>query len=186
LIDETYNLWKSDLEKIFRIGTRGKKGGCNLSSCILVFIGIESFSKFFSNKKDDAKVFSDFIDKYYPTFYHRKMKEIYKLFRHGLAHNFYPKTGYQSTNTSKIVFGIDEMSRVLPLSKLRKNIKSYREMLNLTPKSGEDYIIVPQVLFIDTVHVMEDLKKNIIRNQTLQSEIVSNFVKVQKELGHSF
>lgn len=46
LFDETYRMWKSDLTKIFRIGTRGSKGGCNLSSCILVFIGIESFSKF--------------------------------------------------------------------------------------------------------------------------------------------
>jgi hypothetical protein len=76
LFDETYRMWRSDLTKIFRIGTRGTKGGCNLSSCILVFIGIESFSKFFSDKKNDADAVADFVDNYYPADYHGKMKKV--------------------------------------------------------------------------------------------------------------
>ena len=65
LFDKTYRMWKSDLKKIFRIGTRGTKGGCNLSSCILVLIGIESFSLFFS-KRTKKHAFEEFINKYLP------------------------------------------------------------------------------------------------------------------------
>ena len=92
LFDETYHMWRSDLEKIFRIGARGKSGGCNFSSCILVFIGIESFSKFFSKEKDDKNAFVDFFENYYPDHYHGEMKLIYELFRNGLAHYFFPKS----------------------------------------------------------------------------------------------
>jgi len=100
LFNATYRMWKSDLEKIFRIGTKGQKGGCNLASCILVLIGIESFSKFFSQEKTDVDVFVDFMDKYYPAQYRGKMKTIYELFRHGLAHNYYPKSEFNLKNTS--------------------------------------------------------------------------------------
>lgn len=186
LFDETYQMWKSDLEKIFRIGTRGKNGGCNLSSCILVFIGIESFSKFFSNKKADSDAFTEFIDKYYPQYYHGKMKNVYKLFRHGLAHNFYPKSEFGLTNTSKIAFGVDERNRVIPLSRLKKDLNNCRKKtLKLTPKKGKPYVVVPQVLFLDTVNVMESLRKNIKNNSKLQEEVVSNFRKIQRELRHT-
>jgi hypothetical protein len=59
LFNATYRMWRADLKKIFRLGTRGAKGGCNLSSCILVLIGIESFSKFFSKKRNEVDAFAD-------------------------------------------------------------------------------------------------------------------------------
>ncbi len=74
IFKETYRMWRSDLEKIFRIGTRGRNGGCNLSSCILVLIGIESFAHCFSSKNNDALAVEEFVNEYYPDFYHGKMK----------------------------------------------------------------------------------------------------------------
>ena len=140
-------MWKSDLSKIFRIGTRGAKGGCNLSSCILVLIGIESFARFFSNKKAGADVVAEFVDSYYPTAYHGKMKKVYSLFRHGLAHNFYPKSEFEFDNASLIAFGVDEQSRVVPLSCLKKDLDNCRKkVLKLSPPPGKPYVIVPQVL----------------------------------------
>lgn len=114
VFDETYRMWKSDLKKIFRIGTRGIRGGCNLSSCILVLIGIESFSKFFSTKKTDVGAFADFVDVYFPKEYHGRMKKVYELFRHGLAHNYYPKSEFNLRNTARVAFGVDENNRVAP------------------------------------------------------------------------
>lgn len=186
LFDETYNMWKSDMGKIFRIGTRGSKGGCNLSSCILVLIGIESFSKFFSSKKKHDDVFAEFIDTYYPTFYKGKMKNIYKLFRNGLAHNFYPKSEFDLSNTSTIAFGVDEHNRVVSLSRIKKDLDNYRKKtLKLSPRKGKPYVLVPQVLFLDTINVMEELKKSIIIDEELQNLVDNNFNKVQRELRHS-
>ncbi len=186
LFDETYRMWKSDLTKIFRIGTRGSKGGCNLSSCILVFIGIESFSKFFSNKKNDADAFADFIDKYYPSQYHGKMKKLYQLFRHGLAHNYYPKSEFNLKNTALIAFGVDEQKRVVPLSRLRKDFDNCRKrVLKLSPKAGKPYVVVPQVLFLDTVNVMESLKKKVQKDTSLQNTLVTNHKRIRKILRHS-
>ena len=186
LFDETYRMWKSDLRKIFRIGTRGTKGGCNLSSCILVLIGIESFSKFFSKKRTDLDKFADFIDTYYPPQYHGKMKSIYELFRHGLAHNYYPKSEFNLKNTSKIAVGIDERNRVVSLSRFRNNLDYFRKRtLQLSPKAGSPYVIVPQVLFLDTVNVMEGLKKKIKGDSALQNDFVASYRVVRRILRHS-
>lgn len=185
LFDETYQMWKSDLRKIFRIGTRGTRGGCNLSSCILVLIGIESFSKFFSNERDDANAVADFVDKYYPHDYHGKMKNIHKLFRHGLAHYFYPKSEISLTNTSKIAFGVNEKGRVVPLSRLRMDLDNCRKkVLKLSPRPGKPYVVVPQVLFLDTVTVMEALKKRVKSEVPLQKSLVENHKRIRKKLGH--
>lgn len=179
-------MWKSDLRKIFRIGTRGTKGGCNLSSCILVLIGIESFSKFFSNKRTDVDAFTDFVDKYYPAQYHGKMKKIYELFRHGLAHNYYPKSEFNLKNTSLIAFGVDEKKRVVALSRLQKDLDNCRKReLQLSPKAGKPYVLVPQVLFLDTVNVMDRLKRSIKSDLTLQNNFVSNYKKIRKILRHT-
>ncbi len=186
LFDETYRMWKADLAKIFRIGTRGTKGGCNLSSCILVLIGIESFSKFFSSKRDDAAAFVEFVDAYYPSYYRGKMLKVYRLFRHGLAHNYYPKSEFRLTNTSHIAFGVDEQKRILPLSRLKKNLDSIRSrVLNLSPGTGKPYVIVPQVLFLDTIDVMERLQRAIRTDIALQSVLVSNHKRIRQILGHA-
>jgi hypothetical protein len=185
LFNATYRMWKSDLKKIFRIGTRGAKGGCNLSSCILVLIGIESFSKFFSKERTDVDAFADFMDKYYPAQYHGKMKNIYELFRHGLAHNYYPKSEFRLKNTSLIAFGVDEHDRVVALSRLKNKIYYFKNgSLQLSPKPGKAYVIVPQVLFLDTVVVMEGLKKKITNDASLQNDFVSNYKKIRKILRH--
>ncbi len=185
LFDETYRMWKSDLEKIFRIGTRGIKGGCNLSSCILVFIGIESFSKFFFKKKNDADSFTKFIDAYYPTDYHGKMEKVYKLFRHGLAHNYYPKSEFNLKNTARIAFGVDEKNRVVSLSRLRQDLDNCRKkVLKLNPKTGKPYVIVPQVLFLDTVAVMESLKILVKNDSQMQNTLISNHKRIRQILRH--
>ena len=186
LFDETYKMWKSDMDKIFRIGTRTNEGGCNLSSCILVFIGIESFSKFFSDNSNNSIAFSEFIDNYYPRFYNGKMKNVYELFRHGLAHNFYPKSEFRLTNASKISFGVDKNNRVFPLSKIRKDLDKIRKnIIKLKPFNGKPYVIVPQILYLDTINVMEAIKKDIVNNEELQNNVVKNFSKIQRELRHN-
>jgi hypothetical protein len=186
VFNATYRMWKSDLKKIFRIGTRGAKGGCNLASCILVLIGIESFSKLFSKKRTDLDAFADFMDKYYPAQYHGRMKNIYELFRHGLAHNYYPKNAFEPKNASLIAFGVNEHNRVVALSRLKKNLDYFRErLLQLSPQTGKPYIIVPQILFLDTVVVMEGLKKKIKNDASLQKEFVSNYEKIRKILRHT-
>jgi hypothetical protein len=186
VFDETYQMWKSDLKKIFRIGTRGTKGGCNLSSCILVLIGIESFSKFFSKKRTDAGKFSEFFDKYYPAQYRGKMENIYELFRHGLAHNYYPKCEFKQRNTSKIAFGIDERKRVFSLSRIRKDLDNYRKRtLQLNPRAGYPYVVVPQVLFLDTVDVMERLRRKIRSDAALQSDFMSAYKYIRTILRHT-
>ncbi len=186
LFDETYRMWSADLRKIFRIGTRGTKGGCNLSSCILVLIGIESFSKFFSPKKTDEDAFVDFIDTYFPQQYRGKMGKIYKLFRHGLAHNYYPKSKFGSKNASSIAFGIDEHRRVVALSRLRSDLDNCRSrVLKLDPPTGKPFVLVPQVLFLDTVDVMEKLKRRIKSDAALQAALVLNHRKVRRILRHA-
>lgn len=186
LFDETYRMWKADLVKIFRIGTRGTTGGCNLSSCILVFIGIESFSKFFSRKRRDADALVEFVDTYYPPYYRGKMLRVYKLFRHGLAHNYFPKSEFRLTNTSRIAFGVDERKRVIPLSRLERNLDEIRDrVLNLSPVAGKPYVMVPQVVFLDTVAVMEKLKNAVRNDSTLQSVLVSNHKRIRRILGHA-
>jgi hypothetical protein len=185
LYDETYPMWKSDMQKIFRIGTRGTKGVCNLSSCILVFIGIESFSKFFSKKKNDADAFDDFVNQYYPAEYKGKMKKVYELFRHGLAHNYFPKSEFNLKNTSTIAFGVDEQKRVVSLTRLKRSIEDIRrKVLKLDPKPGRPYIIVPQVLFLDTVAVMEALKKKMKNDNELQAIMIKNHKRIRKILRH--
>ena len=185
LFDETYRMWKADLTKIFRIGTKSSKGGCNLSSCILVLIGIESFSKFFSSKKSDAGAFAEFIDNYYPVAYHGKMENIYKLFRHGLAHNYYPKSEFNLKNASLIAFGVDEENRVVSLSRLKGDLENCRKrVLQLSPQAGKPYVIVPQVLFLDTIAVMEQLKKKVKSDSVLKSVLISNHKKIRTILRH--
>lgn len=184
LFGQTYRMWKSDLQKIFRIGTRGTKGGCNLSSCILVFIGIESFSLFFS-KKTKQRAFEEFIDKHFDAFYRSKMGKIYDLFRHGLAHNFYPKSEFKAANRSRIVFGVDEKARVIPLSRLRRNMNYFRpRSMNLSPQKGQPYLVYPQVLFLDTVSVMEGLKRKVKEDENLGQEMVENYRRVRMILRH--
>ena len=186
VFNATYRMWKSDLKKIFRIGTRGQKGGCNLASCILVLIGIESFSKFFSKKRTDVDAFADFIDTHYPAQYRGKTKNIYELFRHGLAHNYYPKSEFNLKNTSLVAIGVDENDKVVPLSRVKNNLDYFRRRsLQLNPQQGNPYIIVPQILFLDTVEVMEGLKKRIKRDASLQNDFVSNYQKIRKILRHT-
>lgn len=186
VFNATYRMWKSDLEKIFRIGTKGTKGGCNLASCILVFIGIESFSKFFSTKRTDVGAFSDFMDNYYPAEYHSKMRKIFELFRHGLAHNYYPKGEFSLDNTSQIAFGVDEQNRVVTLSRLKTNLDYFRKRaLQLSPQRGESYVVCPQLLFLDTVLVMEGLKKRVEDDATLQKNLVANYDRIRRILGHT-
>ena len=186
VFNATYRMWNSDLKKIFRIGTRGTKGGCNLASCILVLIGIESFSKFFSTKRTDVDAFTDFMDNYYPAEYHGKMKNIYELFRHGLTHNYYPKSEFNLKTPSLIAFGVDEQNRVVALSRLKKRLDYFRKRsLQLSPQTGKPYVIVPQILFLDTVLVMEGLKKKIKNDASLQKDFVSNFDKSRTILRHT-
>ena len=171
--------------KIFRIGTRGTKGGCNLSSCILVLIGIESFSKFFSEKSNHAEAVEEFVDSFYPKFYHGKMKKVHQLFRHGLAHNYFPKSEFNFKNTTTVAFGVDEKNRVVPLSRLKKDLENCRrQVLKLSPKPGKPYVVVPQVIFLDTVAVMESLKKRIKTDTDLQNVIIKNHRKIRKMLYH--
>ncbi len=133
LFNETYAMWKNDLEKIFKIGTRNKTGGCNLSTCILVFIGIESFSLFFS-KGNQKKAFVAFINKFYLDFYKNNMDQVYSLFRHGLAHNFYPKSKIQTGgHVSQIIFRVNQDGKVASLSKIKKELDYFRHSQNLTP-----------------------------------------------------
>jgi len=177
-------MWKTDLQKIFRIGTRGNKGGCNLSSCILVLIGIESFSLFFS-KKSKKKAFEEFIDKYFNDFYKGRMGKIYDLFRHGLAHNFYPKSEFNLANTSQIAFGVDEHERVISLTRIKGNLNYFRtKCLCLDPRKGQPFIIYPQILFLDTIDVMNNLKKQTKADAKLQKEFVDNYKKVKSILRH--
>lgn len=184
LFDQTYRMWSADLRKIFRVGTRGTRGGCNLSSCILVLIGIESFSKFFSSKKDKA-AFVEFVDTHFPVQYRGKMGRVYELFRHGLAHNYYPKTEYGSKSRSMVAFGTDERGRVVPLSRLRKDLDNCRSrVLKLDPAAGKPFVLVPQVLFLDTVKVMEQLKKRVTADPELQAAFVSNHKRVREILRH--
>lgn len=186
LFDETYRMWESDLKKIFRIGTRGTKGGCNLSSCILILIGIESFSKFFSKKRKDADAFADFFDTYYPAQYHGKMRKIYEIFRHGLAHNYYPKSDFNLDHTSKVAFGVDEKNKVVSLSHLNNDLCNCRKrVLKLSPRKEKPYVIVPQVLFLDTVNVMKHLKKKIKTDASLQDDFLANYKKIRKILRHA-
>ncbi len=185
LFDETYRMWRSDLEKIFRIGTRGKSGGCNFSSCILVLIGIESFSKFFSTKKDDKNAFIDFLKKHYPSHYHEETNQIYDLFRNGLAHYFYPKIKYDKNNATGIRFWLNKDMKVLSLSAIRKDLNYYRSRgMILSPEGKKPITIVPQVLFIDTVNVIEGLKKRIETDAELQQLVTNNYLKVRKGLNH--
>jgi len=186
VFDETYRMWQSDLKKIFRIGTRGTRGGCNLSSCILVLIGIESFSKFFSTKKTDVDAFADFVDAYFPKEYHGRMKKVYELFRHGLAHNYYPKSEFNLKNTARVAFGVDEKNRVVPLSRLKADLDNCRRrVLRLNPPAGKPFVLVPQVLFLDTVAVMESLKQRVKTDTALQSTLVQNHRRIRKILRHS-
>lgn len=186
LFDETYRMWSSDLEKIFGIGTRGTRGGCNLSSCILVLIGIESFSKFFSNKKNDVDAFVEFVDTYFPAQYRGRMRRIYQNFRHGLAHNYYPKSEFKLKNASHVAFGLDEQRKVVALSRIKRDLDNCRaRVLRLDPPAGRPYVIVPQVLFLDTVNVMEALKRRIKTDAALQGVLVSNYKRVRTILRHA-
>jgi len=185
LFDETYHMWRSDLQKIFRIGTRSKNGGCNFSSCILVLIGIESFSKYFSIKRDDKEAFVDFFECHYPDHYHGKMKLIYELFRNGLAHYYYPKSKFNQKNTAGIRFWLNRDMRVLPISSIKKDLDYYRlRGVILSPENNKPIVIVPQVLFIDTVKILEDLKKKVKADKPLQQLVIKNYIEIQKRLNH--
>jgi len=182
LFDETYQMWRSDLEKIFRIGTRNTNGGCNLSSCILVLIGIESFSRFFSKKKSDKHAFEDFFKCYYPDQYHGRMKHIYELFRNGLAHYYYPKSKTKYISSIKFVVNRTD-KRVLSLTSFKKKLDFYRSMcIQLVPDVSRPIILVPQVLFLDTVNVMEYLREQIKDDGDLQKLIVEKYLEINKEL----
>jgi len=123
------------------------------------------------------------MDKYYPAQYRGKMKTIYELFRHGLAHNYYPKSEFSLRNTSQIAFGVDERNRVVGLSRLKKSLDYFgQRSLQLSPPPGKPYVIVPQVLFLDTVVVMTRLKKNLKNDQSLQRDFVSNCERIRKIL----
>jgi len=126
------------------------------------------------------------MDKYYPVQYHGKMKNIYEFFRHGLAHNYYPKSEFNLKNTSRITFGVDEHDRVVGLSRLKKNLDYFRKVsLQLSPETGKPYVIFPQVLFLDTVIVMEGLKKRIKNDASFQNDFVCNYKKIRKILRHT-
>lgn len=130
-------------------------------------------------------MFSGFIDKYYPPQYRGKMKNVYQLFRHGLAHNYYPKSGAGLGSSSQIAFGLDEHKRVVPLSRLKRDLDNCRKKtLKLNPKAGKPYVIVPQVLFLDTVNVMELLKKQVKNDLNLQSVLIRNHARIRKILRH--
>jgi hypothetical protein len=185
IFEQTYRMWKSDLEKIFRIGTKGTGGGCNLSSCILVLIGIESFAHCFSDKKTDAAAVEEFVDAYFPDVYRGKMKKIHELFRHGLAHNYFPKSEFNLANTTRISFWVDIAGRVKSLSQYKRNLETYRkEALKLSPPHKKPYVVVPQILFLDTVNVMEFLKDRVVTDNTLQKHFVKNCTRVRKTLRH--
>ncbi|GMR03575.1 MAG: hypothetical protein BMS9Abin22_076 [Gammaproteobacteria bacterium] len=185
LFEETYHMWRSDLQKIFRIGTKSTKGGCNFSSCMLVMIGIESFSKYFSSKESNKGAFSDFFDNYYPDQYHGKMKKIYELFRHGLAHYYYPKCEYKLKNITIISFWLDRNMKVISLSHIKRDLDYYRTRgIKLNPSDRKPYVIVPQVLFLDTVNVMEKLKKTVKIDSSLRNQFIKNYLKIKKDLRH--
>jgi hypothetical protein len=111
------------------------------------------------------------------------MKTIYELFRHGLTHNYYPKSEFNFNNTSQIAFGVDERNRVVGLSRLKESLDYFRHRsLQLSPAPGKPYVIVPQVLFLDTVIVMARLKKNLKNDQSLQRDFISNCERIRKIL----
>lgn len=113
------------------------------------------------------------------------MGKIYDLFRHGLAHNFYPKSEFNMANRSRVVFGVDERARVVPLSRLKRNLNYFRQRsMNLAPKTGQPYLIYPQVLFLDTVNVMEELKRKVQKDANLRQEMVENYRRVKTILRH--
>ena len=114
------------------------------------------------------------------------MRRIYELFRHGLAHNFYPKSELNLTNTSLIPLGLDDQGRVVTLSRLRNDLDNCRaRVLNLNPRPGKPYVVVPQVLFLDTIDVMEGLKKLVREESPLQNLLVSNHKRIRRILRHS-
>jgi len=177
-------MWKADVERIFAIGTTDTSGGCNLSTCILVLIGIESFSLFFSDYTKQ-KAFEEFIDTHFDSFYKGRMGKIYGLFRHGLAHNFYPKSELKFGNPAHILFGVDEDNKVVTLERLKSDLANFRNKTqNLKPKTDEAFEISPQVLFLDVVQVMEGLKEKLQKNNLLRQKFIKNYKKVKKILGH--
>ena len=156
-----------------------------MSSCILVLIGIESFAHCFSDKKRDALAVEEFVNKFYPSSYIGKMKKIHELFRHGLAHNYYPKSEFNLVNTSRISFWIERDGRVISLSQYKKKLETYRnEALKLSPSHKKPYVVVPQILFLDTVNVMESLKRRVVKDKALQGDFIKNCRRVRKTLRH--
>ena len=185
LFENTYEMWKSDLEKIFRIGTRGNDGGCNFSSCILVLIGIESFAHCFSSKNTDVGAVEEFVGNFFPDAYKGRMKKIHDLFRHGLAHNFFPKSEFNLANTTMIPYWVEQHGRVKPLGWYKRDLDGRRKNdLVLSPSYKKPYVIIPQILFLDTVNVMESLKSRVVTDQRLQKEFIKNCSKVRRTLRH--
>ena len=113
------------------------------------------------------------------------MGKIYDLFRHGLAHNFYPKSELSMANRSRVVFGVDENARVIPLSRLKRNLNYFRpRSMNLSPQQGHPYLVYPQVLFLDTVSVMEQLRRRVKKDAGLRQEMIDNYKKIKLILRH--
>jgi len=113
------------------------------------------------------------------------MKQIYELFRHGLAHNFYPKSEFNLMNSSTVAIGVDVGRRVVSLSRLKSYVDKYRSQgMVLSPAKGQPYVLVPQVMFLDTVAVMEKLQKTISSDRLMQEHFVKNHDKIRKILRH--
>ena len=187
--NEVFGLWSGDLKKIFRIGTKSKKlGGCNLSACILVIIGIESFSKFYLyNKNKGVQSFIKFIDKYFDEYYRGKMGRIYGLFRNGLAHYFYPKSILKAKSYSQIAYFVDDRTKnVFTLQKIHKDITTFRNQQILNPSKGQSFRLMPQVIFLDTIEAIKGFKKDLITssNRKLRNNFINNYMKIKNALGH--
>jgi hypothetical protein len=183
--NEVFKMWSEDLKKIFKIGTKSKIGGCNLSSCILVMIGIEAFSKFYSSKNEE-QAFVEFVDNYFHSYYRRKMRKIYKLFRHGLAHYFYPKSEYDNKNYAKISFCVDAHNKVMPLQGVKKHLDYIRSHQNINPSKGEFFEIIPQVLYLDLLDAINKFTKDLLHksNDALRKRFVEDYLRIKRELGH--
>ncbi len=75
--------------------------------------------------------------------------------------------------------------KVKSLGQYKRKLETYRnEILKLSPSHKKPYVVVPQILFLDTVNVMESLKKRIVTDEKLQDEFAKNCSRVRRTLRH--
>lgn len=82
--------------KLKQSGDTRFNGGLNFTACLTIFSVIEMCSSYYSGRDSNNSTVSDFLIKYFSKYY-EKFKEkgfardFYKVFRHGLSHQWSPK-----------------------------------------------------------------------------------------------